>query len=137
MAESIRVAQYFKVQVPDKPGEAVKMLDAIKGAGVNLLAFTGFPRARKAQLDFVPEDPVRFKEVAKHNKWKVKGPKSCFIVQGDDRVGAVADVLQRLVDVKVNVTAADAVSAGMGRFAVLIFVKPGAVKKAAAALGAS
>ncbi len=78
-----------------------------------------------------------FKEVAKYNKWKVQGPKSCFVVLGDDRVGAVADVLGRLVDARINVTAADAVSAGMGRFAVLIFVKPGAVKKAAAALGAS
>lgn len=137
MAESINVAQYFKVAVPDKPGEAVRMLDAVKGAGVNLLAFSGFPRGKKAQLDFVPEDPARFKEVAKYNKWKVQGPKACFVVQGDDRVGAVADVLGRLVDAKINVTAADAVNAGMGRFAVLIFVKPGAVKKATAALGAS
>jgi len=137
MAESIRVAQYFKVFVPDKPGEGFKMLDMVKGAGVNLLAFSGFPRGRKGQLDFVPEDPARFKEVAKHNKWKVQGPKSCFVVQGDDRVGAVADVLVRLVDAKINVTAVDAISAGMGRFAVLIFVKPSSVKKAAAALGAS
>jgi hypothetical protein len=137
MAESIRVAQYFKVMVPDKPGEGFKMLDAVKGAGVNLLAFSGFPRGKKAQLDFVPEDPARFKEVAKYNKWKVQGPKTCFVVAGDDRVGAVADVVERLVDVKVNITAVDAISAGMGRFAVLIFVKPGAVKKAAAALGAS
>ena len=137
MAESIKVAQYFKVMVPDRPGEGFKMLDAVKGAGVNLLAFSGFPRNRKAQLDFVPEDPARFKEVAKYNKWKVQGPKTCFVVAGDDRVGAVADVVERLVDVKVNITAVDAISAGMGRFAVLIFVKPGAVKKAAAALGAS
>ena len=137
MAESIKIAQYFKMAVPDKAGEAVKTLDAIKGAGVNLLAFSGFPRGKKAQLDFVPEDPARFKEVAKYNKWKVQGPKSCFVVQGDDRVGAMADVLQRLVDARINVTAADAISAGMGRFAVLVFVKPGSVKKAAAALGAS
>jgi len=136
MAESIKVAQYFKVMVPDRPGEGFKFLDAVKGAGVNLLAFSGFPRGGKGQLDFVPEDPVRFKEVAKHNKWKVQGPKSCFVVQGDDRVGAVADVLVRLIEAKVNVTAVDAISAGMGRFAVLIFVKPGSMKKAAAALGA-
>lgn len=137
MAESIKVAQYFKAFVPDKPGEGFKMLDMVKGAGVNLIAFSGFPRGRKGQLDFVPEDPERFREVAKHNKWKVQGPKSCFVVQGDDRVGAVADVLVRLVDAKINITAVDAVSAGMGRFAVLIFVKPSSVKKAAAALGAS
>ncbi|MBM4120571.1 MAG: hypothetical protein FJ248_06705 [Nitrospira sp.] len=137
MAESIRLAQYFKMAVPNKPGEAVARLDTVKGAGVNLLAFSGFPRGGKAQLDFVPEDPARFQAVAKYHKWKLQGPKACFVVQGDDRVGAVADMLERLVDAKINVTAADAVNAGKGRFAVLIFVKPGSVKKAAAALGVS
>lgn len=85
----------------------------------------------------MPEEPERFAAVAKYNKWKVQGPKVCFLVQGDERVGAVADVLGRLVDAKINVTAADAVNAGKGRFAVLIFVKPGSVKKASAALGVS
>jgi hypothetical protein len=34
--------------------------------------------------------------VAKRAKWKVVGPKRGFLVRGDDRVGAIAEWLERL-----------------------------------------
>ncbi len=55
MPDLMRSAQYFKVQVLDKPGEAARMLGFLRDADVNLLAFVGFPRNRRSQLDFVPE----------------------------------------------------------------------------------
>ncbi|MCZ6780036.1 MAG: hypothetical protein O7C73_00150, partial [Nitrospirae bacterium] len=75
--DTIRTAHYFKVQVPDKPGEGARMLEALRNSGVNLLAFSGFPRNRRAQVDFVPEDPSLFKTVARQAKLKVQGPKTC------------------------------------------------------------
>jgi len=135
MADMIRTAHYFKVQVSDKPGEGAKMLGVLGDAGINLLAFSGFPRNRRAQLDFVVSDPTVFKQVAKQAKWKVQGPKACFVVDGDDRPGATADVLAKLAEVKINVTAVDAVAAGQGRFGALLWVKPRDVKKATKALG--
>ncbi|PYN98187.1 MAG: hypothetical protein DMD91_15750 [Candidatus Rokuibacteriota bacterium] len=137
MGESIRTVDYFYMDAPDKPGEAARVLDLLRKEGVNLLVFSGFPAGRKAQLDFVPEDGAAFRTVAKTAKWKLKGPKKGFLVQGDDRVGAVADVLGRLAAAKVNVTATDAVCAGGGRYGVILWVKPRDVKKAATALGAS
>ena len=116
MADMIRTAHYFKVQVPDKPGEGARMLGVLGDAGINLLAFSGFPRNRRAQLDFVVSDPTVFKQVAKQAKWKVQGPKACFVVDGDDRPGATADVLAKLAGAKINVTAIDAVCSGQGRF---------------------
>ncbi len=135
MADMIRTAHYFKVQVPDKPGEGARMLGVLGDAGINLLAFSGFPRNRRAQLDFVVSDPTVFKQVAKQAKWKVQGPKACFVVDGDDRPGATADVLAKLAGAKINVTAIDAVCSGQGRFGALFWVKPRDVKKAAKALG--
>jgi len=135
MADMIRTAHYFKVQVSDKPGEGARMLGVLGDAGINLLAFSGFPRNRRAQLDFVVSDPTVFKQVAKQAKWKVQGPKACFVVDGDDRPGATADVLAKLAEVKINVTAVDAVAAGQGRFGALLWVKPRDVKKATKALG--
>ncbi|MGH7209573.1 MAG: hypothetical protein ACREIL_09345, partial [Nitrospiraceae bacterium] len=79
MAEMIRTAQYFKVQVPDKPGEGARRLAVLRDAGVNLLAYSGFPRNRRAQLDFVPVDAMAFTHAAKLAKWKVQGPKVCFL----------------------------------------------------------
>ncbi len=137
MGESIRMVDYFYMESPDQPGEAARVLDQLRKAGVNLLVFSGFPAGRKAQLDFVPENAAAFRAVAKASKWKLNGPKKGFLVQGDDRVGAVADLLGRLGAAKVNVTATDAVCAGGGRYGVILWVKPRDVKKAATALGAS
>lgn len=136
MADTIRTAQYFKVQVPDKPGIGAGALTMLRDAGVNLLAFSAFPRGRRSQMDFVPSDPEAFKTAAKRAKWKLGAPKTCFLIEGDDRPGALVDVLTQLAGAKINVTALDAVVAGSGRYGAIFWVKPRDVKKAAKLLGA-
>ena len=135
MAETIRIVDYFYIEAPDKPGEALKVLKQLKEAGVNLEAFSGFPKGRRAQLDFIPSDPAAFKAAAKKAKWKVVGPKKGFVIQGEDRVGAVADLLEKLAAANINVTATDAICAGGGRYGVLLWVKARDVKKAAKSFG--
>jgi hypothetical protein len=136
MADRIRRVQYFYIMAPDKPGEGAGALRVLRDAGVNLLAFSGFPAGRRSQLDFVPEDPAAFRAASRKARWKVTGPKVAFVVEGEDRPGAVAEILGKLAEAKVNVTATDAVCAGAGRFGVLFWVKPRDVNKAAKALGA-
>jgi hypothetical protein len=136
MADTIRLVEYFYIMAPQKPGEGAHVLKTLREAGINLLAFSGFPQGRRAQLDFIPADPAAFRQAAKHAKWKVVGPKRGFLVQGDDRVGAVADLLERLGAAKINVTAIDAVCAD-GRYGAIFWVAPKDIKKAAALLGAS
>jgi hypothetical protein len=136
MAETIRQVDYFYVMAPDKPGEAARMLEHLKRSGINLLAFSGFPgKGQQAQLDFIPENAQAFRDVARQAKWKLKGPKKGFLIQGDDRVGAVADLLRKLADAKINVTATDAVCAGAGRYGVILWVKPRDVGRAGKAFG--
>ena len=134
MADSIRKIGYFAMDVADKPGEAVRVLQALSEAGVNLLAFSGFPRGRRAQLDFVPEDVALFRKALTRAKLKVRPKKTGFLVQGKDRRGAVAEVLQKLAQAAINVTAVDAVSAGGGRYGAILWVKAKDVNKAAKAL---
>jgi hypothetical protein len=135
MADTVRQVDYFYVQVPHRAGEAAKALRALKNAGVNLLAFSGFPEGRRAQLDFIPVDAAAFRRVAKVNRWKLVGPKKVFLIQGHDRLGAIADVVDKLANAKINVTAIDAVRAD-GRYGALCWVAPRDVKKAAQILGA-
>lgn len=136
MAETVRRMEYFYVRVANKPGEGARVLGVLKEAGINLLAFSGFPRGGRAQLDLVPSDPAAFRQVAKKAGWKVTGPKRAFLFQGDDRVGAVADILGKLAAAKINVTATEAISAGEGRYGAILWVKPASVNRAAKALGA-
>jgi len=138
MAESIRRMDYFVVSVANKRGEGARLLQALAAEGVNLLAFTGFPSGSgKAQLDFVPENAATFRAAAERLKLKARAPKTVFLVQGDDRPGAIGAVLKRLADAKISVTAVDAASAGNGRYSAMLWVKPKDVDQAAAALGAS
>lgn len=135
MADMIRQVDYFYMLGPNKAGEGAKALRALKDAGVNLLAFSGFPTGRRAQLDFIPVDASAFKSVARANKWKVVGPKRGFVILGDDRVGAIADIMGRLADARINVTAIDAVSVD-GRYGALCWVAPRDFKKASQVLDA-
>ena len=136
MADTIRQVDYFYIELPHKVGEGARILRTLKDAGVNLLAFSGFPSGRRAQLDFFPADVAAFKSVAKANKWKLVGPKRGFLIQGDDRIGAIADIIGKLADAKVNVIALDAVSTN-GRYGALCWVSPTDVKKAGQVLGAA
>jgi hypothetical protein len=137
MADTVRLVDYFYISAPNKAGEGARVLRTLKDAGVNLIAFSGFPQGRRAQMDFIPADPGAFKQAAKKAKWKVVGPKRGFLVQGDDRVGAGAELLDRLGAAKINVTAIDAVTIAGGRYGAILWVAPKDVKKAATLLGAS
>lgn len=137
MVDTIRKVAYFAMDVSNKPGEGARVLGALADAGVNLLAFSGFPRGRKAQLDIIPEDVVIFKNAVKAAKIKTRAQKFGFLVQGDDRKGATADLLKKMAEKKINVTAIDAVSAGAGRYAAIFWVGTKDVNKAAKLLVAS
>lgn len=134
MEDTVRMVDYYYVTVPNKPGEGARVMQHFKDAGVNFLAFHAFPAGRKAQLDFVPEDANAFKAAARKAKLQLSGKKRAFLVEGPDRVGAVADVLGKLAAAKINVIAMDAVAAG-GRYGMLFWVEPRQAKKAATALG--
>ena len=135
MAETIRRVDYFYILTPDKPGEGARALATLREAGINLLALTGFPKGRGSQLDFVPADPAAFVQAAKKARWKLSPRKTAFLIEGEDRVGALADIAARLAAAKINVTATDAICAGAGRYGAIIWVKPRDVKRAAQALG--
>jgi len=136
MSDSVRKVDYFYTVVPNTAGQGSAILGQLAAEGVNLLAFSGFPSGKRAQLDLVPEDSAALKRAAKKMKFKLSARKSGFLIQGDDRVGAMTGILDTLAKAKISVTACDAVTAGGGRFAAIFWVKPAAVAKASKVLGA-
>jgi hypothetical protein len=136
MADTVKKVSYFAMEVPNRPGQGAKLLAVLADQGVNMLAFSGFPSGRGAQLDFVPEKASAFLAAVRRAKIKVRPKKAGFLVQGDDRPGAVAKLLKKLADKRINVTAIDAVTSGKGRWGAILWVKPKDVSKATKALGA-
>jgi len=135
MASVKRVA-YFKMMVPNRPGQGARALGELQKAGINLIAFSGFPHRSGAQMDFVPSKPSVFRKLARKNKWKIVGPKRAFLVSGEDRVGAGARLMSKLAEKRINVIAIDAVHAGKGRYGAILWVSPAQYGKASRALGA-
>ncbi len=137
MAEKIRKVDYFYIKAANKPGVGLGMLGALQDAGVNLLAFTGFPSGQSAQIDFMPEDTAAFKTAAKKMGLKLSLKKTGFMIQGDDKVGALVGIMDKLAAARINITALDAVSAGKDRYGAIFWVKPPDVRKAAKILKVS
>ena len=137
MAETIRRMDYFYAMVNDKPGQAAKIVEALAVDGVGMVAFSGFPQGKKkSQIVFVPEDAKAFRKLAKKMGLDISKTKTGFLLQGEDKTGALARVFGRLAKKKINVTAIDAVASGAGRYGAVLWVKQKHVKKAAKALGA-
>ena len=136
MTDRIRKAAYFSMRVPNTPGQCAKLLVRLRENGINLLAFTGFPNGRTAQVDFIPENPAAFVRAARRMGIKSGKRKTVFLVQGNDRVGALVSIAEKFAKARINMTAIDAVCAGKGRYAAIFWVKPKRVAKAARLIGA-
>src|SRR5256885_14881611 len=117
MPNRIRKVSYGYVTAASKPGEAARILQALRDANVNLLAFSGFPQGRnKAQIDVVTDDLDALKGVARGRKWRLSRIQRAFLVQGTDEAGAAAAPLARPGAAHTHVVAAAAIAAGEGRF---------------------
>ena len=136
MPDTVRKVDYYYTTVPQRAGQGARVLHAFRDAGVNFLAIHAFPIAGKAQIDFFPEDSRAFLKAAEKAGVKVGPTRTAFLVEGNDRVGAMAGLLEKLGDSKINVTAMDAVATG-GRFAAVLWVRRDNVNRAARALGAT
>src|SRR5262245_52258724 len=136
MPDAIRKVDYFSTMVTNTPGQTFRVISKLVSSGGTRVASTALPGGRPAQIDVVPDDNRRFNAAARKARLKFNPKKTGFLIQGDDRPGALADNLRKLAEAKVNVTAVDGLSAGRGRWGAILWVKPGDVRKAGKVLGA-
>ena len=87
-------------------------------------------------MDFMPANMSAFKKVARKNGWRLSKVKKGFLITGQERLGAVHRHFAKLSDANINITAADALSAGKGRYGMILWVSPKQYARAARALGA-
>jgi len=133
---SIRKASYYSMKVPQRPGAGAQLLAQLKAAKVNLLAFTGFPASGGAQVDFIPQDNAKFMKAARKAKLKLSARKTVFLMQGNDKVGALTQALGKLSKARINLVSLQAVAAGKRRFGAMFWVKAKDVARASRALKA-
>jgi hypothetical protein len=136
MACSVRRVDYFSTTVVDQPGEAYKLLRTLADLGIGLLAFAAVPIGPlHTQLTLFPEDVGKLAREAQKDSLVLDGPHPALLVQGDDELGALAELHMRLSDARVNVYASTGVADGRGSFAYIIYVRTEEFNRAIAALG--
>lgn len=137
MGLTVRTAEYFYTRIEDSAEKAYELLAQLASAEVNLLAFSAVPFGpNHFELTMFPDNTANFLEVAKKLGWNVSGPQHALLVQGDDQLGALADIQQMLIDAGVDIYASSGVTDGSGRYGYLIYFKEADYQKAARALGA-
>ena len=136
--QRIERVEYYYVMVPNKAGAGAKVFNVLKEHGVNLLAFNGFPVSeQQSQLDLVPSSGSALVAAAKKAGIKLVGPKVAFRILEWEHLGAVAEILGKLEQAGVNVTAMQAIDTGDWRFGAIFWVKQHDIDKAAQAMGIS
>ena len=137
MAGEIRVVDHYSASILNKVGEGARVLGELRNGGVNLIAFWGYKHgAGRAQLEFIPEDSATFVAAAKQAKLRLRKSRALYI-HGDDRPGAIADILAKLAGARINVAAVEAVCGGGGSYGTIVFLPPAAASKAATVLAAA
>lgn len=136
MSATIRAVDYFYVTVNDRPGEACRLLSQLAKAQINLLAFTAVPTGiNQTQLVIFPESADRMARAAEESDLALAGSQRAFLIQGDDRLGALVEVHQKLCDAEINVVSSYGVSDGKGGYGCVLYVRPEDFDQAALVLG--
>jgi hypothetical protein len=135
MAVKCRFVDYYALRLADRPGTGAKALGALRRARVALEAVHAFPDGRGCQMDLVPGNARALLRAARAEGLRLSRRKRTLLVEGADRTGALAGVLEPIAAAGVNITAVTGVRAGRGRFGAILWVAPRDVRRAAKALG--
>src|SRR5712691_3060388 len=137
MALSVRNAEYFYIRIEDSRERAYQLLAQMALEEVSLLAFSAVPFGpNHVELTIFPDRSDAFMQLAKKLGWAVTGPQHAFLVQGDDQLGALADIQRMLLEADVQIYAASGVTDGSGHFGYVIYFKEADHATAARVLGA-
>src|SRR5439155_22735438 len=86
VADRVRRVNYCYPIVPNRAGQGARILSELTRAGINLLAYSGFPvGGGRSQLDLVLDDMAALRRVARRNGWRLSKVKKGFLIQGTDQ----------------------------------------------------
>ena len=135
MGDKIRKMTCLKATVDDRPGALAEALRALADANANVVGMWGYPiSGGRAAMMCIPDDPEKVKSLAAGAGVALE-ESTAFVIEGEDRVGALVESTQKIAAAGINIHAATALAAG-SQFAATIFVAQGDVDKVTDILGA-
>jgi hypothetical protein len=136
MSARIYSVDYYYATVENRPGQGCKFLKLMASGEVNLLAFNAFPvSVDRTQLVIYPQNATWLGEQARRHNLTLHGPHHAFLVQGDDELGALVTIHEKLCDADINVSSSTGLTDGRGRYRYLMHVAPEDYDQALKVLG--
>jgi hypothetical protein len=122
MPLTVRTAEYFYARVTNDPGKAYELLAELANEEVSLLAFSAVPfGTHHVELTLFPDSSEGLIRVATGRGWDLTGPQHAVLIQGDDHLGALADIHKCLSEEGVRVFASTGVTDGVGHYGYVIY----------------
>jgi hypothetical protein len=135
MPLTVRVAEYFYLKVKSDPCTAYEILAALATVEINILAFSAIPfGSEQMELTLFPDSTPNLLNVAGRLGLNLSGPQHAVLIQGDDRLGALAEIHRKLLTAGIRAYASSGVTDGMGRYGYVIYLKEGDHETAARVL---
>ncbi len=135
MAISVKRSTHFLLETEDKPGTLARTAKQLRDGGVNLKGLWGFAKGQgRAQIFLVPENPAAFKQACQKSGLSVKEG-TLFHLSGQDKPGALCDLLDKIAAAGINLQAVQAISTG-DVFGSYLWTDPKDVEAAGKVLGA-
>jgi predicted amino acid-binding ACT domain protein len=132
---SARRVTCFSLSVQHRPGVVAGLARALKQNDVDLTALWGFGMGPgQAQIICQPTDPAKFRKVASAAGWSVTEGVA-FEIAGEDQVGALVDMLDRVAGAGLNLEAINAVAVA-GQYGGCVWAQKGQETKLEKILGA-
>ena len=124
MAMTVLPVEYFYTTVDDKPCRAFELLARLAAEDVNLLAFSAIPFGQDhVELTIFPERVASLQAFIEREGLTATGPQHALLIQGDDHLGALARIHQKLCDAGVQIYASSGVTDGRGRYGYVMYTK--------------
>jgi hypothetical protein len=124
MALTVRTVEYFYARVASTPDKAYGFLEALAEEDISLLAFSAVPfGANHVEFTLFPDRAAALIQAAAKLGWNLTGPQHAVLIQGDDRLGALADIHNCLNEAGVMVYASSGVTDGNGHFGYVIYFR--------------
>ena len=99
MSLAVRIVDYYYLRIRDEPSKAYELLAQLAREEINLVAFSAVPYGvHGVELTLFPDRAEAFLHFAKKAGWPLTPSQHACLIQGDDRLGALAEIQRELVN---------------------------------------
>jgi len=127
----VKRVEYYDITVEYQIREASKLLSNLAAHGIDFLSFKAVPaEERRTLFTLFSESGQKMAEAAKEAGFNVNGPHSALLIIGVEKLGALAEIYEKLSRADINVNESSGIAHIKGAYGVILYLKQEDCEKA-------